>query len=454
MNDPMADNNSVEGSAQQGISPVTGLGRPWVNAKAFVLLAAVGVLIAALGSWALAQWSAEHRNNAAQHPAAGELSTAASAGVPPLKVIGAQHGMQRPSADMTAGTTTGVPAGNDVARIRIPAIDAQASPVDPIVRPSAGSQAGAGPARADPDPFNAPTLLMPAPALQGAVSSGASSAATSGAATSDGALEDAMAHARARLEESRARLEQVVKGAPGGPGGAAAAAAASKDDEIKITSTGRIGAARLAAPALTLARGTTFACALANRIVSELTGPVSCVVARNVYGSDGRVLLIERGSHLDGSYHAQVKVGQSRVAVLWERLRMPDAVVVDLASPATGQLGEAGVDGAVDNHWPGRIGAALLLSLIDDAVKLQIAHEQAGGNAGGTVLLQGSGSETSTLAGKVLDSTVNIAPTIVKNPGEIVAVNVARDVDFSTVYELHAAPARASTPAAQKLLSQ
>ena len=250
-----------------------------------------------------------------------------------------------------------------------------------------------------------------------------------------------MAQARARLEETRARVEGVLRGVAGGSVAVAAAhpdSATTSTTGIKASSTARVGAARLVAPALTLARGTTFSCVLANRIVSEVVGPVSCVVSRNVFSSDGRVLLVERGSHLDGAYSARARVGETRISVLWERLRMPNGVVVDLASPATGALGEAGVGGYVDNHWASRIGAALLLSFIDDGVKIEVAKEQAKGSASGAVMLQGTGSETSTLAGKVLDSTINIAPTIVKNQGEIVAVNVAQDVDFSTVYELHA----------------
>jgi type IV secretion system protein VirB10 len=60
-------------------------------------------------------------------------------------------------------------------------------------------------------------------------------------------------------------------------------------------------------------------------------------------------------------------------------------------------------------------------------------------------MLQGTGGETSTLAGKVLDSTINIPPTIIKNQGEIVAVDVAQDVDFSAVYELRASALAADT---------
>jgi type IV secretion system protein VirB10 len=99
-------------------------------------------------------------------------------------------------------------------------------------------------------------------------------------------------------------------------------------------------------------------------------------VQRNVYGDDGRVLLIERGSHIDGEYRiASVKPGTVRIPVLWTRIRTPKGVTVDIDSPGTGQLGESGVDGYVDNRWGERIGAALLLSLIDDSVQLALQHE-------------------------------------------------------------------------------
>jgi hypothetical protein len=57
-------------------------------------------------------------------------------------------------------------------------------------------------------------------------------------------------------------------------------------------------------------------------------------------------------------------------------------------------------------------------------------------------VLPSTTANTSKLAEKVLDSTINIPPLIYQNQGGIVGIYVARDVDFSSVYELK--PSRGS----------
>jgi len=120
---------------------------------------------------------------------------------------------------------------------------------------------------------------------------------------------------------------------------------------------------------------------------------------------------------------------------LWTRVRTPHGVTVDIESPGTGQLGESGIDGYVDNRWGERIGAAMLLSLIDDSVKLVIQNQTQDRQAD-TIVLPSTTDNTSKLAEKVLDSTINIPPLLYQNQGGIVGIYVARDVDFSSVYEL------------------
>ena len=205
---------------------------------------------------------------------------------------------------------------------------------------------------------------------------------------------------------------------------------------LQGSATPRVAASTLGNRSLVLPKGTAFTCALKTKVISAVSGLVGCQVQRNVFSDDGRVLLIERGSHLDGEYRiASVRPGTVRIPVLWTRIRTPNGVTVDIDSPGTGALGESGIDGHVDNRWGERIGAAMLLSLIDDSVKLIIQNQANESNAD-TIVLPSMTANTSKLAEKVLESTINIPPLIYQNQGGIVGIYVPRDVDFSSVYEL------------------
>ncbi len=208
--------------------------------------------------------------------------------------------------------------------------------------------------------------------------------------------------------------------------------------QLQGSATPRTTAGLLGNRSLTLPKGTAFTCALKTKVISATSGFVGCQVLRDVFSDDGRVLLVERGSHMDGEYRAaSIRPGTVRIPVLWTRIRTPNGVTVDIDSPGTGPLGESGIDGYVDNRWLERIGAAMLVSLINDAVQLVI-QTQTNEGTGDTIIFPSTTASTSKLAEKVLDSTINIPPLIYQNQGGIVGIYVARDVDFSSVYELKA----------------
>ena len=210
--------------------------------------------------------------------------------------------------------------------------------------------------------------------------------------------------------------------------------------QLQGSSTPKATASMLGDLSLTLPKGAAATCALTTKVISATSGLVGCILQRDLYGANGRVVLLERGSHLDGEYRiATVKPGTVRIPVLWTRIRTPLGVTVDLESPGTGPLGESGIDGYVDNRWTARIGAAMLLSLIDDSVKL-IIQNQANERQGDTIVMPSTTANTSKLAEKVLDSTINIPPLVYQNQGGIVGIYVARDLDFSSVYALRPTP--------------
>ena len=148
-------------------------------------------------------------------------------------------------------------------------------------------------------------------------------------------------------------------------------------------------------------------------------------------GTTGRVVLMEKGTQIVGQYKAGLKQGQHRLFVLWARARTPKHVVVTLASPGTDSLGRAGFDGEVDNHWWERFGSALLLSIVSDGSAYGASRLQANG-----VSAPASARQGNTAASIAVEQSAGIVPTLRKNQGEMVAIMLARDLDFSGIYEL------------------
>lgn len=184
-----------------------------------------------------------------------------------------------------------------------------------------------------------------------------------------------------------------------------------------------------------LPKGTFVSCILETAIDSTLAGLATCVVGSDVFGADGRVVLLERGTRLVGETRSDVRNGQSRVAVQWTEARSPTGVIVNLASPATDALGRTGVPGEVDRHTAERFGAAVLLSMLDAGV---MAVTTRGQSSGAVIYNAQASRDVSTEA---LRDSIGIPPTVRVPPGTRLSVTVVRDLDFRTVYELAATQA-------------
>jgi type IV secretion system protein VirB10 len=213
-------------------------------------------------------------------------------------------------------------------------------------------------------------------------------------------------------------------------GGTRAASPGGLAEALVPTVTTAVQAALVPTRRWLLPKGSFLDCTLETAIDSTLPGMTSCVLAADVFGADGRVVLLERGTKLVGETRGDVRAGQARLAVLWSEARTPTGVVVGLASPGTDALGRAGVPGTVDAHVGQRFGAAVLLSLIDGAVTAVASRQQ----GSGSVIYNAQGSRD--VATEALRNTINIPPTVQVAPGARVQVLVARDVDFRSVYRL------------------
>ena len=174
--------------------------------------------------------------------------------------------------------------------------------------------------------------------------------------------------------------------------------------------------------------GSFIPCVLQTAMDSSQPGYVSCIVPRNVYSDNGRVVLLEKGTKIFGEYQGGLNRGQYRLFVLWTRAVTPRGIAIDVGSPATDALGRGGVDGKVESFFWKRFGTALLFSLVEDAAT--VGAEAVGNNGSNTTRVPSDAAST------VLQQNGDIKPVLRKNQGEDVGITVAQDFDFSTVYGL------------------
>jgi type IV secretory pathway VirB10-like protein len=184
--------------------------------------------------------------------------------------------------------------------------------------------------------------------------------------------------------------------------------------------------------------GAVISASLVTELNSESPGPVIAQVTQGVFDSaTGRTLLIPQGARLIGAYQSSTRYGQSRVAILWSRLIMPDGEEIALDEAATGPSGAAGVKGKVDNHWGDVFGAAALGTLINIGVATTEDPQLTYGGIGAVTrdpvdaaIADGVQRSASTVTNRVVDRGLAIPPTIRVPAGTRVGVIVTQRTTF------------------------
>ena len=182
-----------------------------------------------------------------------------------------------------------------------------------------------------------------------------------------------------------------------------------------------------------ITQGTMIDCGMLTRLVTAQAGMLTCNATNDVMSANGKVVLIDAGTKFVGYQSGGIVQGQPRAFVTWHRLETPNGVILNLGSPGTGSLGEAGVDGAIDHHFWDRLGNAILLSLLGD---LGSWASNQGSKGDGNIRFDNTREGGQEVVAKILEHSLDIPPTLYKNQGERVGIMVARDLDFSKVYDL------------------
>ena len=198
----------------------------------------------------------------------------------------------------------------------------------------------------------------------------------------------------------------------------------SANDQFVARVTGDVTqkAAQIGDPSKVVPQGAVIPAVLETAINSDLPGYTRAIVSRDIRSFDGTTVLIPRGSRLVGEYKSGLASGETRAFIIWERLIRPDGLSIELASPATDDLGQAGMSGRVDSHFVKRFGSAILLSVVNGLASSL-------GNGSNTIVIGSSGG-AGNLIGDALSNDSKIPPTIKVPQGAAVEVFAARDLDF------------------------
>jgi type IV secretion system protein TrbI len=184
-----------------------------------------------------------------------------------------------------------------------------------------------------------------------------------------------------------------------------------------------------------LFEGTIIECVLTNRLDGTFSGPADCMVSYDVYSHDHNHLLIPAGSRVVGNVHPVESAGQSRLAVTFHRLIMPDGYSVNLDQfHGLDQVGETGLRDQVNHHYLQIFGASIAIGMI---AGLAQSNTQYGLSEPATdVYRQGVASSLAQSSTHILDRFLNILPTFTIREGQRIKVYLQQDLALPS-YENH-----------------
>jgi type IV secretion system protein VirB10 len=137
------------------------------------------------------------------------------------------------------------------------------------------------------------------------------------------------------------------------------------DGSLGLSAASNVRVTKVDNPYNTIFQGKMLDATLETSINTSLPGVLRAVVSRNVYAEAGKRVLIPKGSRLIGTYNTEVRRGQGRVYIIWNRVIRPDGTDIALSSPSVGGLGESGLKADVDSKYLELFSEAIFLSLLN-----------------------------------------------------------------------------------------
>jgi len=200
-----------------------------------------------------------------------------------------------------------------------------------------------------------------------------------------------------------------------------------KEEERNPVAASAASASAATGKTYVLFEGSILETVLINRLDGGFAGPVECLLSSDVYSSDRQHLLIPAGAKLLGETKKVDAFGQTRLAVAFHRLLMPDGYSVSLDGfKGLNQIGDTGLRDQVNNHYLRIFGVSLAIGALG-----AVAENGTSGAltaSGSDLLRQGFAQSTAQSSAQILDKFLNIMPTVTIREGHRVKVYLAGDL--------------------------
>jgi type IV secretion system protein VirB10 len=171
---------------------------------------------------------------------------------------------------------------------------------------------------------------------------------------------------------------------------------------------------------------------LTNRLDGDGVAPVNCLVTNPIYSHNGQHVLIPAGARILGETRPVQALGETRLAVSFHRLLMPDGSTQRLDQfLGLNQIGDAGLRDKVNHHFLETFGAAAAIGLISGLAQSFGTAAVPGSTGERTVIIAGSAADSASQASlQVMSRFLNRLPTITIREGHRVKVYLTSDLQL------------------------
>lgn len=194
----------------------------------------------------------------------------------------------------------------------------------------------------------------------------------------------------------------------------------------------RTEAISAAGPLHRVLEGTMIDAVLTNRLDGTSAAPVNCLVTNPLYSHSGRHVLIPAGARVLGETKPVQAFGETRLAVSFHRLLLPDGRTYRLDQfLGLNQIGDAGLRDRVNHHYLATFGAAAAVGLISGLSYYLGTAGLGQGDGDRTVVIAGGvGDATSQATLQVMSRFLNRLPTVTIREGHRVKVYLTSDLEL------------------------